>query len=68
MTRAGFAPTRQGLAAQLGESGDEVRLSYPAPTFETTQDLLAAATDPAADDKILEDTVVWRMERESASA
>lgn len=42
---------------------ERLRRRYPEPMFETGNDLLAAATDRAADDRIYEATWLWRMER-----
>jgi len=46
---------------------ERLRRRYPEPMFDTWEDLLAAATDRAAEDKIYEASGVWRMDRESAS-
>jgi hypothetical protein len=47
---------------------EEARWRYPEPMFETEEDLLAAVEDRAAEVKMFEDTVVWAMERENATA
>jgi len=46
---------------------EKLRQRYPEPMLETAEDLLAAATDRAADDKIYGASVLWRMEWESAT-
>src|SRR5215218_3491608 len=43
---------------------DEARRRYPEPVFETSDDLLAAATDRDAEEEIYRASVVWRMEPE----
>jgi len=47
---------------------EQLRRQYPDPMFDTREGLLAAATDYAAEQKIYEESVLWRMERESAPA
>jgi hypothetical protein len=47
---------------------ERLRRRHPEPMFETYDELLAAATDRAADDRIHEATMVWRMERENEMA
>jgi hypothetical protein len=47
---------------------EEARRRYPEPLFATDDELLAAATDCEADDKIYEASVVWRAEPEHARA
>jgi hypothetical protein len=47
---------------------NRLRRRHPEPMFETYDELLAAATDRAADDRIHEATMVWRMERENEMA
>jgi hypothetical protein len=47
---------------------EEARLRHPEPMFGTGDDLLAAATDRAADDSIYAASVVWGMDREDAPA
>src|SRR5215211_6192245 len=42
----------------------EARRRYPEPVFETSDDLLAAATDRDAEEEIYRASVVWRMEPE----
>jgi hypothetical protein len=45
---------------------EEARRRYPEPMFDTADDLLAAAKDPAEDERICKASVVWAMKRESA--
>ncbi len=47
---------------------ERLRRRYPEPMFDTVEDLLAACTDRAAEDKIYEASAPWRMDWESASA
>lgn len=50
------------------EDLEEARRRYPFPLFATTDDLLAAATDRDADEKIYTASVVWRVAPESVPA
>jgi hypothetical protein len=43
---------------------ERLRRRYPEPMFDTEEELLAAATDRAAEERIYEAAFVWRMERE----
>jgi hypothetical protein len=47
---------------------ERLRRRYPEAMFDTEEELLAAATDRAADERIYGAAVVWRMERESELA
>jgi hypothetical protein len=46
------------------EDLERLRQRYPEAQFETNDDLLAAAVDRAADDRIHSATVLWRVKRE----
>ena len=50
-------PTLEDLA--------EARRRYPSPLFETRGDLVAAAVDFEADERITRETIIWSMERET---
>ncbi len=50
-------PTLEDLA--------EARRRCPVPLFETRDDLLAAAVDFEADERITRETIIWSMERET---
>jgi hypothetical protein len=43
---------------------ERLRRRYPEPMFDVEEELLAAATDRAAEARIYEAAAVWRMERE----
>ncbi len=47
---------------------ERLRRRHPEAMFDTEDELLAAAVDRAADDRIYGGAVVWRMERESELA
>jgi hypothetical protein len=59
---AGNWPAREWPT--LGDLED-ARRRYPDPLFETRGDLVAAAVDFEADEKITRETIIWSMERET---
>jgi hypothetical protein len=60
-------PTRGNWPARgwpTTEVLERLRRRYPEPMFDTEEELLAATTDRAAEERIYERALVWRMERE----
>jgi hypothetical protein len=57
-------PARDWPTTELLES---FRRRYPEPMFETSDDLLAAATDRETEEEIYQASIVWRMEPERVS-
>lgn len=49
------------------EDLDDLRRRHPDPMFETTDDLVAAAVDREADEKLMAACVVWKAEREKTA-
>lgn len=47
---------------------EKLRQRYPEPMFETYDDLLAACTDRATEDRIYEASMPWKMDWEEADA
>jgi hypothetical protein len=64
-------PTRDNWPARgwpTTEVLKRLRRRYPEAMFDTEDDLLAAATDRAADARIYDAAMLWRMEREQEFA